>query len=141
MPIREMHPKIQTAIGALLHQIGKVNATEEDLIAVEKIMPEAHIWIDYEVNVTWPVKSFDEVKHVLAKFAREGFMLKEYNKSDTHPSWTLKGKNCSIRLSPTWQQEETKEEGVTCRLVRVGTETVEQPIFKLMCSSADGETI
>lgn len=140
----DMHPKIKRAITDLLSQIGRVHKTEEDVILTEKLLadiPDIYIWIDYEVNVAWSVKSFDEVKKVLATFAKAGVMLDEYFKSDTNPRWRLKGRNVGISLSPRWEHEGTVEEGVTCKLVRVGTKTVEQPIFKLVCNSVDGETI
>jgi hypothetical protein len=95
-----MHPKVQSKISELLAEIGKAYQTNEDVGIAEALMPDAYIWIDYEVNISWSVKSFDEVKEVLRRFAKNGIMLHRFYKSDTSPVWYLKGRNSTIRLKP-----------------------------------------
>jgi hypothetical protein len=132
-----MHEKIQTRITYLLDQIGKANKTEEDLLLAEELMPDANIWIDYEINIDWVVKSMEEVKEVLARFAKRGIFIRNVLKSDTKPTWFLKGKSCAIRLTPNW----TREEGASCRLVQVGSRTEEVPIYKLVCGKVGEENL
>lgn len=121
---------IEDKIRDLEERIEKVKLCNDDLIIAREILPEgASYWIDYEVNVNWAVKSMDEVKAVLKDFAKKGIMIDLFRESDTNPTWKLKGSKAGIRLSPIW----SKEEGAVCRLVKVGEETIVNPIYKLVC--------
>ena len=127
-----MNKIVQDKIINLEENIRQARLTNDDVDLVESLISNVNIWIDYEVNVSWHVRSMDEVKAVLKLFAKKKVMIKKYVESDTMPMWYLTGKNVTIRLVPEW----TKDEGASCRLVRTGTKTVEYPEYKLVCDEA-----
>jgi len=128
-----MHEKVKATVAELEKKIAKVKLTEEDLLLVEELMPTANIWLDHDVNVDWAAGSMEEVKGVLAAFAKRGVMLDEFCASDSTPHWYLRGKNVRIRLFPCW----SKEEGAMCRLVQVGEVTNTYPKYKLVCDKTE----
>jgi len=112
----------------------------EDAILVEKVLSgkKYQLWIDHEVNVSWWARSMQEVKDMLRDFGKEKVILRAedgYVASDTNPVWYLQGRKTAIRLSPSWS---TALEGATCRLVQVGSEKTERPIYKLICDDKEG---
>ena len=130
---------IQERIDELEERIESFKDLNDDLVIVKSIVPEdMYIWLDYEINVDFPVKSFDEVKAMLKLFAENGMRLKEYSKSDTSPTWQLQGINTTIRLRPQWFNEDSVVEGATCKLVKVGETVSTYPKYKLVC---DGKEI
>ena len=137
-----MDKLIREKIKDLKAKIVQTRTLDEDLKICQSVMPEdTYYWLDYEVNVSWAVKSIDEVKEVLKKFAKKGIMLDYFQESDTNPKWKLKGKKAGIRLSPDWSRDE-ETQGATCRLVKVGEKTETYPIYKLMCDpSVDTATV
>lgn len=128
-----MHKLIQEAITNLEVRLEQVKLLDDDVELVTRLMPDANIWLDYEVNVNWAVEDFTEVKEILAMFAKEGVMLKEFRKSDQSPVWRLGGLNAVVRLTPRW----SKEEGAACRLVQTGIRKEEYPIYKLICEKVE----
>lgn len=119
-------------------RIEKAKLCNEDYILAKSILPDhTTFWIDYEINVDWSVESMDEVKAVLKAFAKEGVMLENFQASDTHPNWKLKGKNVGIRLAPQW----SREEGAACRLIKIGEETITQNVYKLVCDAKPEDAI
>lgn len=130
----ERNKYVAAKIGEISDRLKIVEKMDKDVDLVESIIPEAYIWLDYEINVNWLVKDFDEVKVILGKFAKEGVMLKEFVKSNTTPMWYLRGYKVIIRLCPEW----SKEEGASCKLVKIGEETSVYPKYKLVC---DGKEI
>ena len=133
-----MEKLVMERIAYYEERITKARLCNDDLITAQEILPEtALFWIDYEVNVDWSVKSMDEVKAVLKAFAKEGIMLDNFLPSDTHPTWRLKGKNTSIRLAPMW----SREEGSACRLIKIGEETIVNPVYKLVCDAKPEDAI
>uniref|UniRef100_A0A6M3KJD4 Uncharacterized protein n=1 Tax=viral metagenome TaxID=1070528 RepID=A0A6M3KJD4_9ZZZZ len=115
----------------LKDSIEKIKLLNDDVNLALEIMPDAHVWLDYEVNIHWPVKSMDDVKEVLKEFAKKHILLDHFVESEISPTWYLKGINSKIRLSPQWYYD--SEEGVTCRLVKVGEDTRTYPKYKLVC--------
>jgi hypothetical protein len=125
----DMPEKVQQTIASLLAQITAVYNTSVDFEIAKELMPDAYIYLDNEVNMSWSAKSMTEVKEALAKFAKRGIMIDKVIKSDTNPIWYLKGRNCRIRLSPFWASD---DDDASCKLVKVGEEM--RPIYKLVCS-------
>ena len=129
-----MHKKIQEAISNHLAAITRINNCEADLELAEKLMPDAHIYTDGDVNISWAAKSMDEIKAALRKFAKHKIMLNHVYESQTRPIWYLNGLYAKVILIPHWSDKE--EEGVTCKLIQVGVETPEpRPIYKLVCDN------
>lgn len=124
---REVEEKIK------YHQdrIEEAKNTVEDVVLVKKLFPDMEIWVDHEVNCNILVKSMDEVKDILKIFANAGVLIEEFQKSDYNPTWRLKGKNSTIYLNPVWPDADV--EGATCRLIKIGEETVSYPKYKLVC--------
>lgn len=129
----KMHTLVEEKVADLNVKIAQALATDDDIKIAEEIIPDAKIWIDYEVNVGWAVSSMGEVKDVLAKFAKLGIMLDKYTASNTQPIWHLNGKKVKIRLSPIW----SKNEGAACRLVQIGEDVRSYPIYKLVCDEKE----
>ena len=121
----------------LMNKIDRVKKTNEDVKMVKKIFPNMIIWVDAEVNCSARVNSMDEVKEMLKTFAKNGIMLDRFCKDNTSPTWYLKGKNVTIRLSPIWP--DAQSQGATCRIVKVGEETVTYPKYKLVCDGKEEE--
>jgi ribosomal protein L37AE/L43A len=136
--IKEMEYEVEVInkIQDLQNRIKEAQLLNEDLKLCKEILPEYTPWLDNEINYDFACKSISEVKVVLNKFARKGIMLKEFTPSETKPIWCLKGKNCNIRLSPYWSQDE----GASCRLIQVGEETRTYPKYKLVCDNLKDET-
>ena len=133
-----MHEIIKEKVGKLQQLIVNIMKTEDDLLLVEKILPEAHVWLDDEVNVDWYVQSIEGVKTTLRAFALEGVLLDKFEPSETSPVWYLKGKKVRIRLVPVWPSEDAEGREV-CKLVKIGERTYTSPIYKLVCQ--DGTEI
>ena len=134
-----MHEIVEEKVNYLQDQITATIKLNEDVELVEKLMPEAGIWLDGEVNVDWAVKGIEDVKAVLRKFALEGILLDLFNEHPSSPTWYLKGVGGKIRLSPTWTNEHT--EGATCRLVKTGESTYSYPTYKLVCKDKNGNDV
>ena len=126
-----MHKIIEERVNYLLQKIETVKQTEEDLLIAMEVLPSAKFWVDPEVNAYWTPKSMDEVKAALKAFAKRGMLLAKFNPHVTYPSWTIQGKKATITLTPHWAYEE--DDGVSCRLVQVGVDTVVNPVYKLVC--------
>jgi hypothetical protein len=126
-----MNKLVQERIDDLLHIIEKVKKTSDDADLVQWLMPDANIWLDHEVNVSWAVKSIEEVKTVLRDFAELGIMLARFVQSEQNPQWQLNGINTKILLTPSWS---TNAEN-TCRLVQTGVSTY--PTYKLVCEGKE----
>jgi hypothetical protein len=115
--------------------IEAVKKTDEDVLAVKELFPDINIWVDKDVNCDFIAKSMVEVKKMLGRFAKAGFMLEQFNESESSPVWWLKGKNVMIRICPSWLDE--KIEGATCTLVKVGEEVYTYPKYKLVCDDKE----
>lgn len=126
-----MNALIEEKLKDLEESAARIRSLENAVNITQEVLPDAYIWLDYEVNVSWHVKSRDEVGEILREFAKKGIWLGEYNKSDTNPAWELICGEKTIRLQPTWPRE--GEEGATCRLMKVGETVVTNPIYKLVC--------
>ena len=122
---------VTTTLEELAERAEAIKLLNDDANLALEVMPNAYIWLDYEVNIHWPVKSMDDVKEVLKKFAERHIMLDKFVESDTNPIWYLKGINSKIRLNPQWCYNTA--EGVTCRLVKIGTDVKTYPKYKLVC--------
>ena len=121
---------VNDAITEHMDRIGKAAKLNATVILAQEILPKAHIWIDYEVNIYWAVRDIDEVKEALREFAKKGILLEKFYPSKTNPQWQLKHGDYTIRLDPQW----SKEEGASCKLVQVGLEPQPpRPIYKLVC--------
>jgi hypothetical protein len=128
-------PEVQSQIKYYKDHLLKIKATDATAKLVRKTLPGVQIYCDYEVNISPTCKSMTEVKEMLGKLAKAGIMLEKFHASDTNPRWQLKAKDgCQVRLSPWWRSD---DEGATCKLVQVGTETREFPIYKLMCDGKE----
>jgi hypothetical protein len=124
-----MHELIRDKIIELEERIEHLKNMDEDVTLARELMPDASVWLDFEVNINWACSSMDEVKDTLKRFAEKGCLLRVFDKSDTNPAWRLNGKNATIRLSPTW----SKDEGAACKLIQVGLRKEEYPVYKLVC--------
>jgi hypothetical protein len=129
-----MHKIVEAKISDLLRKIEDVKLTNDDVVLVIEVLPEATIWLDHEVNVNWPVQDVKDVEDVLRRFAQRKVFLDKYYPSNMSPSWNLKGLHVMIRLAPVWSHEE----GAACHLVQTGVETY--PTYKLICSSGVSTT-
>lgn len=134
---KKYEAEVINKIKGLQEQIARTRLLNEDLKLCKAILPDQSPWIDSEINYSFTCTAMSEVKIILGKFARAGIMIDKFIPSETNPIWYLKGKNCRIRFSPYWSQDE----GATCRLVQVGTETREYPKFKLVCKEASGKEV
>jgi|GEM_PF-6942695 len=133
-----MHKLIEQKLKEYQEIIERTMSMEDDILEVERIMPNADIFIDYEVNINLRVKSMDEVKEALRLFASEGHLLDSYTYSDSLPLWRLHGKNVPIVLIvyfPFEGEEEAK--GATCRRVKIGEDTAPRPIYKIVCDKPE----
>ncbi len=130
-----MHEIIEGKIKDLKKQIRYTKLLDEDLNKIVELFPSAGIWLDQDINITILVQSMDEVKRLLRIFYSSGIHLKEFFKSETEPKWILQGTNAEIHFTPVW----SKDEGATCKLVKVGEVTHTYPQYKLVCD--DGEEI
>ena len=111
-------------------KIKETKLTNDDVNLVQEVIPDANIWLDHEVNVSWAARSMEEVKATLKEFAERHVMLESFVESETTPVWYLKGVNVKIRLCPQWSMD---GEGAACRLVKVGEDTIVTPKYKLVC--------
>lgn len=127
------NPIVKEKLTQLENKIKQTRMLNDDVNLVEEVIPGASIWLDQEVNVYWSTKSMDEVKEVLAKFAKRRIFLEEFVKSDSTPTWYLKGRNARIRICPQW----STEEGTACRLVKTGETISAYPIYKLVCDGKE----
>jgi hypothetical protein len=128
-----MNTIVEERIKDLQARIDQTLQLDEDISLVWEVMPDVHIWLDYEVNVNWACKSIDDVKSILREFAKKEVMLKEFVPSNTQPRWVLKGINSTINLQPHWDTSE----GSSCRLVQIGVTTSKHPRYKLMCDGKE----
>ena len=128
-----MHNLIKQKIKDIAEQVKSTKLLEEDILLAERLAPDKRVWIDCDVNVSWPAKSMDEVKSLLRVFAKEGIMLSSVNSKTAPTIWRLEGKNCSICLIPGW----STSEGASCRLVEVERKMVETPVYKLVCDGKE----
>jgi hypothetical protein len=133
-----MHKLIEDKIKELKERIKQTKELNEDVELTLEIMPEAEIWLDHEVNVTFLCKSMDQMKEILRDFAKNKILLKEFKPSDTNPVWILQGRNGTIRISPRWFVETS---GAKCQLVKVGEKTTVYPIYKLICDKEIVENV
>jgi hypothetical protein len=129
-----MNKKVEERVAQLNAEICAVLKLDADVTLVEEVMPTAYIWLDSEVNVDFAASSMQEVKQVLAAFAKRGILLADFLSDATHPKWRLKGINGNILLTPNW----SSEEGSVCRLVKVGEKTYTYPEYKLICEDKNG---
>lgn len=131
------HKEIKSSMDYYRDKIKGVARCNEDFKIATKLMPKGtYITVDWEVNVYFPVKSMDEVKAVLKRFAENGIMLDRFVESETNPCWYLKGSKVNIRLKPEFYKEsEAEAQGATCRLVKIGEKTETYPQFKLVCDN------
>jgi hypothetical protein len=132
-----MNERIKYAVEEYQRRIDEVIKLEDALNLAEELMPDAQIWIDSEVNINFTAKSIDEVKDALRLFAHKCVMLKEFTKSDTNPTWTLRYGDVNIILQPRWT---TGDDGASCKLVKVGEKTDTYPVYKLMCDGKEVES-
>jgi hypothetical protein len=133
-----MHKLIETKVTSFQNQIAQVIKMEDDIKLVETLLPDAHISIDYEVNVQLYVKSIDEVKEVLRLFASNGHLLKEFVKAENILIWRLNGINFPICLIVHFPEEGSEEaEGATCVRVKVDEVTRVEPVYKIICHGKD----
>ena len=130
-----MNEVIAKEIQHLKEQIKKVKSFEEDVNILQKLIPKASFWFDYEINISQQAKSFTEVKQILKGLAEKRIFLISYQKSDTCPIWKLNGKTTTIRMTPNW----TGDENAQCKLVQVGEKEVTsvEPIYKLVCDEGE----
>jgi len=128
-----MHEIIRRRVEKLQHEIEITTLLNADVELVSKILPNASVWVDNEVNVLFNVSSMDELKQTLKIFAEEGHMLDEFIPSETSPIWYLRGINGRIRLQPIWDGRED----ASCKLIEVGKETFTRSIYKLQCNGKE----
>ncbi|MFA5151751.1 MAG: hypothetical protein WC554_04235 [Clostridia bacterium] len=133
-----MHELIEKKIKDIESRIEEYKRIEDDLIFVLALLQgndKYHVWIDYDVNISWKAKSIDEVKDLLKLFAKNGVMLENFYKESTY--WRLRGRNVCIYLIPTWFDSAEEVEGVTCRRVQVDTKLVPTPVYKIICDGKE----
>ena len=80
-----MNKIIEEDIKLYEHKIEQLRTMDEDLNLVEELLPDASIYLDYEINVNQVCNSMEQVKNVLKIFAKKGVLLKEHRPSDTSP--------------------------------------------------------
>jgi hypothetical protein len=110
---------------------------ETDILLVESILSDKikyAIFLDYDVNVRWLSKDMQEVKDLLALFAKNGILLKYFTDDKVRPMWRLKGRVYNICLYPYWSQDESN----ACHIVKIGEDTTPRPIYKLICNDEKG---
>ena len=100
-----MNRVIQEHVEWLSKQIARTIAMEQDVEIVQKIMPNAHVWVGYDgISVIWGIEPNAnveaEVGKLLEAFAEKGVFLKSMIAKPERPEWFLGGKFCDIRLSP-----------------------------------------
>ncbi len=136
------HRLVADKIKESKERIANAKKCNEDAKIVTKLFPEAYIWVDYEVNMSFPALSMDVVKDALKKFANEGILIDHFSPSESHPVWRMKGKNVTIRFTPEFfTDSDTRAEGATCRLIKVGEETYTQNKYKLVCDGKEQEAV
>lgn len=133
----EYSTEVKEKIEYYERMIEAVKKTNDDVLAVKEIFPDINIWVDKEVGCTFVAKSIDEVKKMLGKFAKAGFILDHFQEHESSPIWYLKGKNVMISFCPNWLDE--KAEGATCRLVKVGDAVYTYPKYKLVCDNKEAD--
>jgi hypothetical protein len=128
-----MHKLVKEKIESLENSIEVVKSLSPALEVIDKVLPDTHIWIDYEINITTYPKSKDEVKDVLKKLAKEGIKLVKFIESNTNPVWQLRGLGADIRFQPQW----STSENASCRLVKIGEITSNK--YKLVCNEEEAD--
>jgi len=123
-----MHKLIRERIKDLKKTMALIKETDEDVKLTLKLFPEAHIWLDCDVNMDLAISNMKEVADVLKLFAKNGVHLARHIPDDVSPCWILQGKS-KIHFTPVW----SREEGAACRLVKIGEYTHTYPKYKLEC--------
>ena len=129
-----MNKTVQDTLDFLYRRIEEVIRIKEDVELAESLIPAcASMYLTDSVDVIWPARSMNEVRELLAAFAKAGCLLERYEHSGVRPKWYIKGKKALFCLAPVWCDEKNSD-GATCRLVQVGFEpSLPTPIYKLVC--------
>lgn len=139
--------EVKERIDSYKGDIAAVKKIDKLVKLVKSVIPQnARIYVySADVNVYMDAKSMDEVKRVLKDLARKKIMVTSAYDLDVSPNWYLKkdGVYGTVYFRPTFATEGSEAEGTTCKLVKVGEETVtnKRPIYKLICDDKPAEPV
>lgn len=145
------HPKTNEGLRALEIQRQVLNSLDFDMWNIDAVMkacdiPNYHtyMWGTWsEIDLTISITSIEDITPILREFAKLDYHQKSVMEKVSrkgggfkwflhHPRGTCLGQ-VTIFGKVVEVEEENETDGTTCKIVQTGTETIERPIYEVVC--------